>query len=308
MAGRNVGQILKEFREKQAQGLVPTKPAQEAEKRKSGGAARSTTRQPRAARAAGSKQAAVDLGTGHELPTSLAQAAEAKEAAQREALARKAQYNAPLGKLVKDIIQCLRAADGAPLSAAHVHAAVGVELASHPALLAELRANAKVQVVGGPQADSLAFSYKATHDIRTATQLLAFVQQQRQGVHIAEVADSYKGITDDMQSLAREGKLLVLWSMDSGAEVLYPVEQACTIKVDDDIIEQWHGQEVPQDPIQLEAELKKAGLKAAPRRLPRRRIDVDDKKKKKRRQVAPRVITNVHMPELFTAPQPDQID
>lgn len=83
------------------------------------------------------------------------------------------------------------------------------------------------------------------------------------------------------------------------------------------MVRAWHEVEVPKDPAVLEAELRKAGvrgcaldcaghrtccagIKAAPRRAPRKMVEV--KEKKARKKAAPRVLTNTHLAaQLFTA-------
>jgi hypothetical protein len=64
---------------------------------------------------------------------------------------------------------------------------------------------------------------------------------------------------------------------------------------------------VPANPEALEEELKRAGIRPAPRSGLRRRPPPPPRERAKR-AYRPRNVTNVHMPELFLVPAPTQID
>ena len=67
--------------------------------------------------------------------------------------------------------------------------------------------------------------------------------------------------------------------------------------------------QVPEDPAIVIEELQKAKLPAAPRKVARKRVALPSKERKRgRRTVNMATATNVHMPELFVAPPPNQID
>lgn len=65
--------------------------------------------------------------------------------------------------------------------------------------------------------------------------------------------------------------------------------------------------QVPTDPEALEEELRRAGIRPAPRSGFRRRAPPPPRERAKR-AYRPRNVTNVHMPELFTDAAPTQID
>lgn len=67
--------------------------------------------------------------------------------------------------------------------------------------------------------------------------------------------------------------------------------------------------QVPEDPAVVIEELQKAKLPAAARKVARKRVTLPPKERKRsRRTVNMATATNQHMPELFTAPPPHQID
>jgi transcription initiation factor TFIIE subunit beta len=114
------------------------------------------------------------------------------------------------------------------------------------------------------------------------------------------------------------GDVVFLVNAESRERVLYPVDDAYEVHVDEDVSAAFHGVAIPAHDPDWDQALRQIGVEPAPRRAHAARGGDDDdedddagkKKKKKKRAVnfARMKMTNAHLPELFKAPQVERLD
>lgn len=102
----------------------------------------------------------------------------------------------------------------------------------------------------------------------------------------------------------------MLPNTDIQDEIAYPNDPKAVIKVDKDIKDLVRGIQLPRDPVDIERELEKAGLKPAMNTAARKAAMVNLRKflaerprEKKKRENKRTKYTNMHMPELFNGAQ-----
>ncbi|KAF9584727.1 hypothetical protein BGW38_005395 [Lunasporangiospora selenospora] len=169
----------------------------------------------------------------------------------------------------------------------------GVDLDAAPELHQLLRENAKVNY------DSInsTFVYKPTYQIRSKEDLLLMLEKRRNegGMDYKELKDSYSKLSQAVEELASEGRILVVRNKDGNPRVLYWNDQRYNTAMDADFRKIWHSLRIP-DEVDLPKELEKAGLthmqvfdKKGPGETPKRKQVRRNRKMK---------ITNTHMKEL----------
>ena len=162
------------------------------------------------------------------------------------------------------------------------------------------------------------FSYKAKHSLRDRREMLALIQKYPDGVLEEDVVDAYQGAVEDAAALVENGDVIFLVNAESRERVLYPVDDAYEVHVDEDVSSAFHGVTIPAHDPDWDQALRQIGVEPAPRRAHAARGGDDDdeddnagkKKKKKRRAVnfERMKVTNAHLPELFKAPQVERLD
>ena len=162
------------------------------------------------------------------------------------------------------------------------------------------------------------FSYKAKHSLRDRREMLALIQKNPDGVLEEDVVDAYQGAVEDAAALIENGDVIFLVNAESRERVLYPVDDTYEVHVDEDVSSAFHGVTIPAHDPDWDQALRQIGVEPAPRRAHAARGGDDDdedddagkKKKKKRRAVnfERMKVTNVHLPELFKAPQVERLD
>lgn len=167
------------------------------------------------------------------------------------------------------------------------------------------------------------FSYKAKHVLEDKREMLALIQRHPDGILMDDVTDAYQTADADAEDLIAGKMVIFLVNTETRERVLYPVDDAYEMTVDEDIASMFHAVEVPEHDAEFDAALQKIGMEPAPRRatVPGAGGRGDDgeeddeweggkqKKKKKRAVNFERMkVTNVHLPELFKAPQVDRLD
>lgn len=140
------------------------------------------------------------------------------------------------------------------------------------------------------------FRFRPTHNVRSADELLGFLQRQptAQGISVRELKDGWPGAIDAIDNLELEGKLLVTRNKkDNSAKMVWPNDPSLAQHVDSDFRELWHKIELPPNPNDLRAELIKAGLTPTSQVVEKKQnADKKEKKKKVRRGGK---TTNTHM-------------
>lgn len=211
----------------------------------------------------------------------------------------------PLGLRIKQVLDYLKA-QASPQDSATIKAAIERDIDAETDLKQALSTNFKV----GMDDDGLYF-YRPDSNVRNKSQLLELIRRSAAPVTVSEVADAYRGVHGDIQSLKIEKLIISLYSYDPTlqCEVLYPVDMklAAVKPVDDDVAALWARCEPPADDEDLNAALVNAGMKPTPRAAPKKRTN-QEKKRKQRKQRKLRAVTNVHLLHLLEGDAPTQID
>ncbi|EFJ50726.1 hypothetical protein VOLCADRAFT_116761 [Volvox carteri f. nagariensis] len=123
------------------------------------------------------------------------------------------------------------------------------------------------------------------------------------GVRVADIADAYLAIMDDIKRLQAEGSVYVFGNTTASGDVVYAVQNMNIGPVSESVVEMFHNTRLPVDIVELQWRARDLGLKSALATRP---------KKKKRRKVERKFnvdkATNAHMRELFEGAQPTNID
>lgn len=146
------------------------------------------------------------------------------------------------------------------------------------------------------------FRFRPIHNVRSADELRAYLQQQKTaaGIKVVELKDGWPGAVDAIDLLEREGTLLVTRNKkDNAPKMVWPNDPSLglSVAVDDDFQAYWHKTKVP-DATDLRKELEKAGL--TPTSQVKEITPVNGAIKKKRRinRKAGRS-TNTHMSHIL---------
>ena len=164
------------------------------------------------------------------------------------------------------------------------------------------------------------FSYKAKHVLEGKREMLALIQKHPDGILMDDVVDAYQTANVDAEDLLAGNAVISLVNSETRERVLYPVDDAYEVEVDDNMAAMFHAVEIPTHDADFDAAIRKVGAEPAPRRAigggPGANDDEDEegeggkKRGKKKRAVnfERMKVTNVHLPELFKAPQVDRLD
>lgn len=226
----------------------------------------------------------------------------------------------PLAKQVKDALAILRAAEGKPLSADDMRAAglspsydltpggkLHTELVRQPRVAHSTR---PAPTPGQPAVSRLA--YRSEHGIRDADALLRHIRARPLGTKAADVRDAYRAVLDDADRLVTRGLVIRQYSYEFACDVFFPCDPRArpAQPLASEVVRLFHEVEVPAEPAELTAALRRQGMPSALATLQRRKVPPLERAQgqRKRRQQAPRNVTNAHLPELFRGAQPEAID
>ncbi len=109
------------------------------------------------------------------------------------------------------------------------------------------------------------FSFRPIHNIRSAEQLLRFLQSQptAQGLKVRELRDGWQAAEDAIDELEAEGKLLVTRNKkDNHPTMVWPNDPSLAFNIDDEFQQIWHKIKLPEAGA-LADELEKEGLTPA---------------------------------------------
>ena len=140
------------------------------------------------------------------------------------------------------------------------------------------------------------FTYRPILDIRTADELLAFLQSQKtsQGLDVKKLKDGWAGAEMEIDSLESQGKLLVTrHKKDNRAKMVWLDDPTLEFHVDHDFQTVWKKIKLP-DPEQLANELEEAGLQPANKSRGVKAKPVEQVKKTKKPRKGGKT-TNTHM-------------
>ena len=170
-------------------------------------------------------------------------------------------------KRVMDLLNVTRK----PMSTAELHNELGFPVDS-PELWDMLLHNDKVLY----NEQTRRFSYRAKHIIADRREMLALVQKHPDGILLDDVADAYAAAGDDAQALVDAGAAISLVNAESREKVLYPVDDAYEVEVEEDVAGMFHAVEIPAHDPDFDAAVRDVGAEPAPRRATTARAGDDD--------------------------------
>lgn len=190
-------------------------------------------------------------------------------------------------RLLYDVINWLRDTDK-PATAEEIHAATGYDIKATPGMMEALQSNVKIAYEDGW------FSYKPPYSVKNIHELRELIHKTPDGIEVSELKDCYKTVDEDIKKLLEDHDVLVVQNADTKSDNVYPNDIRYRISVADDFKKAWLSITVP-DAVDLEREMRAAGLKLAEeeeektaRKLPSKK----DKKAQKKRIIK---YTNTHM-------------
>lgn len=155
-------------------------------------------------------------------------------------------------------------------------------------------------------------AYRSEHGIRDADALLRHIRARPAGTRASDVRDAYRAVLADADALVARGLALRQYSYEAGCDVYFPADVRFrpAQPLPAEVVRLFHEIEVPSEPQELTAELRRHGMPSALATLERRKVPPLERMQgpRKRRQQAPRNVTNAHLPELFRGAQPEAID
>ncbi|KAI9780782.1 MAG: hypothetical protein M1839_006570 [Geoglossum umbratile] len=111
--------------------------------------------------------------------------------------------------------------------------------------------------------DSGTYRFRPIHNIRSATELLAYLQAQptAQGLSVKELKDGWSGAEDAIDFLESHSQLLVTRNKkDNHARMVWANDPSLSQNIDTEFQNRWHKIKIPVS-AELPGELSKAGLK-----------------------------------------------
>jgi len=197
-----------------------------------------------------------------------------------------AQKAKPSQRILYDVIKYLRDLEK-PANAEDIHVAMGYDLKGTPDLMEALQSNVKISYEDGW------FSYKPPYSVKTIHELLELINKTPEGIEVSELKDCYKTVDADIKKLLEQRDVIVIQNSDTKFDNVYPNDPRYRIAVAEEFRKAWLSIPLP-DEVDLEREMKAAGVKLveeeedkAPRKLPSKK-----EKKPKKRIVK---YTNVHI-------------
>lgn len=190
-------------------------------------------------------------------------------------------------RLLYDIINFLRDSEK-PVSAETIHEVTGHDIKTIPGLLESLQANVKINYEDGW------FSYKPPYSVKNIHELLDLINKSPDGIEVSELKDCYKTVDEDIRQLKDKSDIVAILNTDTKYEVAYPNDPRYRIVVADDFKKTWFSVPLPASDVDLEREMKAAGMKVLVEEedmTPHKRPNKN--KKEKRKKILK--YTNVHL-------------
>jgi len=177
-----------------------------------------------------------------------------------------------------------------------------VDVPGIPKLLEALRNNPRLAVEEA--GDLITLRYRSRHAIKDRDGLLQLVRAHPDGIHQAELLDSYRGVMLDIRALVQQGLVMqvarpkVLSETGKEEHFLFPWDERFNLQLDKDVVAAYHRVAIPEDPAELDRALEQMGFAVAPRRTSRRKAAKQEKKRKKAKRRRFDYRTNIHMAQL----------
>ena len=146
-------------------------------------------------------------------------------------------------------------------------------------------------------AENDTLEFRPLHNIRSATDLLAFLQRQTtaQGLPVKDLKDGWAGAIDAIDTLESAGDILVVRTKkENQPRMVWCNDKTLFCDIDDEFRGLWHTVKIPVE-AEMVFELQKLGLK--PASVDPATIKVDVKRPVKRKRAVNRrgKVSNVHM-------------
>jgi transcription initiation factor TFIIE subunit beta len=195
----------------------------------------------------------------------------------------------PLSRKIFEIIDCLKQ-EPVPISNNDVIRKTTIDIMSSPELFEAVKKNDRILYNEQTQT----FEFKPNYKIRTREDLLDLLRRHRgvTGMEVKELKQSYTRVTELIEELDKEKLILCMRNKDGSAKVVYYNDPSFRISISDEFKKYWNDVKLPLD-MDLEPELKKAGL--APMQVELKKVKaggVDGKKKKRKSRFK---MTNTHL-------------
>jgi transcription initiation factor TFIIE subunit beta len=180
-----------------------------------------------------------------------------------------------------------------PLPIAEVARHLGLSLNSE--VFTVFKENKNPRVWYSAENDTLEF--RPLHNIRSKTDLLAFLQRQSsaQGLPVKELKEGWAGAIDAIDTLEAAGEILVVRTKkENQPRMVWGNDKTLLCEVDDDFRDLWHGIKIPPA-VELVGELEGMGLKPASVDPSTLKVEVKKTAKRKRAVNRKGKVSNVHM-------------
>ena len=154
----------------------------------------------------------------------------------------------------------------------------------------------KVKYVMVDGKDEDFFSFRPIHDIRSADQLLGYLQSQRsaQALNVKDLKDGWHGALDAIDDLERQGRLSVTrHKKDDSARFVWLNDPSLFFSIDQEFKTMWQKIKLPE-PGALADELEREGLTPANKSRSVKAKPVKQENKAKRARKGGKT-TNTHM-------------
>ncbi|KAL9057914.1 MAG: hypothetical protein Q9162_002041 [Coniocarpon cinnabarinum] len=145
------------------------------------------------------------------------------------------------------------------------------------------------------------YRYRPPLGVTSADQLLAFLQSQTtaQGIRVSQLKDGWSGALDTIETLEKEGKLLVTRNKkDNSPKMVWPNDPTLIHEVDNDFKNLWHDVQAPGSAEALRNELLAFGLTPTSQ-VKKVMTGPGEGKKKKKMPRSGGKTTNTHMAHVL---------
>ena len=140
------------------------------------------------------------------------------------------------------------------------------------------------------------YRYKGPHGVRSADELLEFLQRQTtaQGIKVSEIKDGWLGALEAIDVLEKEHKVVITrHKKDGSPRMIWANDPTLSLHVDNEFKDLWHRITIPIGGGELRNELLAFGL--TPTSLVKAPVVAKEKEKKKRAPRRGGKVTNTHL-------------
>ncbi|KAI9300810.1 hypothetical protein BJ944DRAFT_272420 [Cunninghamella echinulata] len=190
------------------------------------------------------------------------------------------------------VIQFLKDSDG-PQSVVSITSRTKVNITKNQSLWDKLVKNNKIDYDPINQT----FAYKPTFQIKSKEDLLSLLISSNRsgGMDYKDLKDSYSKLSDAVEELAGEGKILVVRTKDGNPRVLFYNDPEQNTHMDNEFKTMWSDIKIP-DETDLPKELENAGLKTM--EVFEKKVVSEPKPKRSKTRNKKIKITNTHLSHI----------